>query len=246
MSIRHAQRRRERSTAHEARIVARPTVHPEPDASIVFGLSRLRIPHAKDALLYVPGTYSPETPIALALMLHGAGGLAEHRIGLWRTQADEYGIIVIAAQSQRPTWDMIAGGYGPDIEAIDHALDHVFEQYAVDHGRVAIGGFSDGASYALSVGVTNGDLFTHIVAFSPGYLAPRAMRGNPQIYISHGASDKTLPIDRCSRRIVPNLREAGYDVTYHEFEGPHSVPESIAGESANWFITTQSNSLHQP
>ncbi len=31
-------------------------------------------------------------------------------------------------------------------------------------------GFSDGASYALSLGVPNGDLFTHIVAFSPGFM----------------------------------------------------------------------------
>ena len=33
-------------------------------------------------------------------------------------------------------------------------------------------GFSDGASYALSLGAANGDLFTHIAAFSPGFMRP--------------------------------------------------------------------------
>lgn len=39
---------------------------------------------------------------------------------------------------------------------------------AIDPAHVAIGGFSDGASCALSLGLVNGDLFTHVMAFSPG------------------------------------------------------------------------------
>jgi predicted esterase len=34
---------------------------------------------------------------------------------------------------------------------------------------LAVSGFSDGASYALSIGPANGDLFTHVMAFSPGF-----------------------------------------------------------------------------
>lgn len=38
-------------------------------------------------------------------------------------------------------------------------------------------GFSDGASYALSLGLPNGNLFSHIVAFSPGFMrAPTLVR----------------------------------------------------------------------
>lgn len=59
-----------------------------------------------------------------------------------------------------------AGDYGPDVEIMDRALAEVFGNCTVDSTHVAVEGFSDGASFALSVGLTNGDLFTHVIAFS--------------------------------------------------------------------------------
>ena len=46
---------------------------------------------------------------------------------------------------------------------------------------------------------------------------------------------RKLPIDRCSRRIVPQLERAGYEVRYREFEGGHVVPPAIARQAARWF-----------
>jgi len=106
-----------------------------------------------------------------------------------------------------------------------------------DPNHIAIAGFSDGASYALSVGVTNGDLFSHILAFSPGFIAPADQVGQPRCFISHGKSDTVLPIERCSRRIVLGLQQSGYDVLYREFEGAHTVPVAIAREGMQWFTT---------
>jgi flavin-binding protein dodecin len=37
------------------------------------------------------------------------------------------------------------------------------------------------------------------------------------------------------RRIVPRLRRAGYDVTYREFDGGHTVPPEIALDAASRF-----------
>ena len=130
---------------------------------------------------------------------------------------------------------MLVGGYGPDVEFIDRALEQTFDRLAVNAGRLAVEGFSDGASYALSLGLTNGDLFTHVIAFSPGFMAPAAQRGEPRLYISHGTRDEVLPIDSCSRRIAPQARRAGYDLRYHEFDGPHTVPPEIAREALGWF-----------
>jgi phospholipase/carboxylesterase len=65
---------------------------------------------------------------------------------------------------------------------------------AVDAGRLAVEGFSDGASYALSIGLTNGDLLTHVVAFSPGFASPVAYTGKPPVFVSHGTHDEVLPI----------------------------------------------------
>ena len=98
------------------------------------------------------------------------------------------------------------------------------------------GGFSDCASYALSLGLTNGDLFTHVVAFSPGFMAPAEEWDAPRVFVSHGAADTVLPVDRCSRRIVPALERAGYAVRYREFAGGHAVPPAIAREAIGWFL----------
>jgi phospholipase/carboxylesterase len=65
---------------------------------------------------------------------------------------------------------------------------------------------------------------------------PLHTRLEPHIYISHGTHDAVLPIERCSRRLVPILERAGYDVKYHEFDGPHTIPPDIAREAVEWFV----------
>jgi phospholipase/carboxylesterase len=125
----------------------------------------------------------------------------------------------------------LVGGYGPDVEFIDQALKQMFDRLPVDARRLAVTGFSEGASYVLSVGLPNGDLFTHVIAFSPGFASPAAYRGKPPVFVSHGTRDEVLPIDRCSRRIVPQLERAGYEVRYREFEGSHTVPQRVAREA---------------
>ncbi|MFL5350644.1 MAG: alpha/beta hydrolase, partial [Hyalangium sp.] len=146
------------------------------------------------------------------------------------------GFILVAPDSRGPTWDVIRREYGPDVEFIDQALSWIFERYAVDPEHIAIGGFSDGASYGVSLGISNGDLFTHVLAFSPGFAAPAEQHGEPQVFVSHGTQDMVLPIDPCSRRLVPRLQAVGYDVLYREFDGPHTVPTEIAREAVQWFL----------
>lgn len=200
------------------------------------GLRPLGLGARRDGLLYVPKGYQEERPVPLVVMLHGAGGNARHALSPWQKFSDEAGVLLLAPESRGPTWDIIAeDNYGQDVAFIDRALAYVFERYAVDPARIALEGFSDGASYALSLGLTNGDLFTHVVAFSPGFLAPAAQQGEPGLYISHGVKDEVLRIGPCSRRIVPRVQGAGYTVLYREFDGPHTVPEDIASEALAWF-----------
>ena len=217
----------------EGRLRARPAE--ASDGAAPTGLQMLELDGARDGYLYAPAGYRPERPAPLVVLLHGAGEDARDSLALLRAQADEAGLILIALSSRGPTWDFIGGGYGPDVAAIDRALEEAFSSCTVDPGRVAAGGYSDGASYALSLGIANGDLFTHIMAFSPGFMAPVGQVGSPRIFVSHGARDGWLPIERCSRRIVPQLERAGYDVTYREFDGPHVVPPVIGREATEWF-----------
>jgi phospholipase/carboxylesterase len=58
-------------------------------------------------------------------------------------------------------------------------LEETFSRYAVDPARLAVGGFSGGASYALSLGSDTGHLFTYVLAFSPGFMAPAGQAGVP-------------------------------------------------------------------
>ena len=75
------------------------------------------------------------------------------------------------------------------------------------------------------------------MAFSPGLMEPLAARGKPRIFISHGTSDSTMPIDDTSRKFVPRLKALGYDVTYREFDGPHTINPDEARTAFKWFLT---------
>lgn len=219
--------------ARAGRLMARPG---QPNDGAQPGLHPLGLERDRDGLLYVPSSYRPDRPAPIAVMLHGAGGNARHGLAPLLDLADSVGLILLAPDSRRQTWDVLFGQFGPDIAFIDRALEQTFRAYFVDPSRVAVGGFSDGASYALSVGITNGELFTHVIAFSPGFMAPAAQKGQPRLFISHGTRDEVLPIAACSRKIVPEVQRAGYDVLYREFNGTHTVPSEIAQEGLDWFV----------
>ncbi len=231
--------------AAEGILRSRPA-SPDQAGEATAGVQPLCLVAERDVLLYIPTAYAVDKPARLVVLLHGAGGVAKHGLSLLQELADEANLMLLAPSSRRQTWDVIHGQYGPDVALIDRALEFVFERYAVEPSRLAVGGFSDGASYALSLGMINGDLFSHILAFSPGFAAPPSQQGQPSIYVSHGTRDQVLPINSCSRRLVPILNDAGYDITYHEFDGPHTVPPEIALEALNWFLdgTAPTNTLH--
>src|SRR4051812_24394536 len=127
------------------------------------GIEALRLGRSGRAWVRVPGT--PERPAAAPVLvaLHGAGGSASDMLALIGDVADRHGVLVLAPQSTRGTWDVILGGYGPDVRLIDAALSALLAGYLVDPARLAICGFSDGASYAGSLGIANGDVFGHVL-----------------------------------------------------------------------------------
>jgi predicted esterase len=226
----------EKNQRQQGRLRSRPTQTPVGKAPV--GLRVLESDDdSADGYLYVPPGRRAEDASPLVLLLHGAGEDARDGLAQLRGQADEAAIVLLALSSRGPTWDWLLarGRYGADLAAIDRALELAFSRCKVDPARVALAGYSDGASYALSLGLANGDLFSHVLAFSPGFLAPAGQTGSPRVFVSHGTRDGWLPIDHCSRRIVPRLERAGYEVRYREFEGGHVVPPAIAREAATWF-----------
>jgi phospholipase/carboxylesterase len=214
----------------DGRVTAR---HRKAARTSASGTRALGLESGRDATLAMPAKI-PDTPLPLLVLLHGAGGSAAGILRRLGSAADAAGVAVLAPDSRDDTWDAIRGGFGPDVRFLSRALDRVFESVSVDPARIAIGGFSDGATYALSVGLTNGDLFRRILAFSPGFIVGDRLQGTPKIFVSHGTADRVLPIDRCSRVLVPALQKRGYDVIYREFEAGHEVPANIASEGMAW------------
>ena len=197
------------------------------EAPMPAGLHLLADDRDPESALYVPsGTGDAALP--LVVLLHGATSRPENVLPVLREQAERGSFLLLAPKSRDYSWDIIGGGFGPDIAVLDRLLSRVFEHFAVDPARIALAGFSDGASYALSVGLINGELFSRILAFSPGFLVPGRRSGKPAVFISHGRADTVLPIQRCSRRIVPQLQAGGYEVDYREFAGGHTVPPELA------------------
>lgn len=216
--------------ANDGRLKARPI----PRVRTMAGAPpSLGLGGARDAVLQLPAN-ADRGPIPLLVLLHGAGGSGERFLTRFGQIPRDAGVAVAAPDSRAQTWDAILGGYGSDVEFLDRTLARVFERVEVDPGRIAIGGFSDGATYALSLGLINGDLFGKIVAFSPGFVVDGRTYGTPRIFVSHGVADNILPIDRCTRVIVPKLRAKGHDVIVREFNGGHELPEAIAREGILW------------
>jgi phospholipase/carboxylesterase len=216
--------------SRDGRLAARPGVIV---ATTATGTDRLEIGGRRDAVLRVPSG-AAGGPLPLLVLLHGAGGSGEGMLRRLGSAPDAAGVAVLAPDSRDSTWDAIRSGFGADIAFLDRALARTFERVAIDPARVAVGGFSDGASYALSLGAINGDLFRKVVAFSPGFMVGGAAHGRPEFFVSHGTADPILPIDRCSRLIVPQLQSRGYKVTFREFDGRHEVPPDIAAEAMRW------------
>jgi phospholipase/carboxylesterase len=225
--------RGEASWADTGRLSARPKNN---SATSAPGTRPLGLDRTRDAILHVPPS-AGALSLPLLVLFHGAGGTGERLLRRFTAIADEIGVAVLAPDSRAATWDAIGGSFDRDVAFIDRALDRVFATVDVDGGRVAAGGFSDGATYALSLGLINGDLFRRIVAFSPGFVVDASIYGKPRIFVSHGTADPILPIDRCSRVIVSALRRRGYDVDYREFDGGHEVPRPIARESMTWIAS---------
>jgi phospholipase/carboxylesterase len=202
----------------DARPVAAPAALPYPP-----GIRNLQLgPHAQVQLVVPDG---PPRPRKLLVFFHGAGGTAAQGVALVGDPAAARDAVVLAPSSVASTWDLIAGGLGRDVAVLDAALEQVFARQPVT--GVAFGGFSDGASYALSLGLANGDLAEAVLAFSPGFAVPPRRVGRPRVWISHGTDDRVLPVARCGRRLARELDAGGYDVTYEEFDGGHVVPPDL-------------------
>ena len=226
------------ATAELGRIVT-PVQSPAQTGSA--GLQKLS---NRNGLIYVPANHSE--PLPLLILLHKSGGSPKEWFAGGESlapYAEKGRFIVLAPESPSPSWGTGPKTWGYDYVAINRGLEEAFARCAIDRNRIAIGGFSDGASYALSLGLANGDVFGYVVAFSPGFIVKAHARGRlgrnnevqiPLVYIAHGTADNVLPIASTSRIFASSLKKNGYTVEFHEFSGTHHLSRQVVDQAMIW------------
>ena len=190
----------------------------------------------RDAILQVPAGIDPRRPTPLVVLFHGGGGSAERILPMLAAHADARNFLLLAPQSLFPTWDLVIAGHGPDRERLEAALAEVASRFLLDPSRLAFAGHSDGGSYALSTGLTNGDVVTHVVASSAGFLSVQVQAGAPRVFVSHGTRDAQIAVAHGGRSHAAQLERAGYDTTYVEYDGPHAYDPAVVAQAVDFFL----------
>jgi phospholipase/carboxylesterase len=187
-----------------------------------------------DGLLLVPSRYDGSRDWPLLVFLHGARTRGAPIADFLQPLVEQAGVLVLLPEARTARWDLVDGEPGRDVAFIDRAMQLVFTRYRIDRSRVAIGGFSDGASYALSLGLGRGELFTHVVALSPGFYRDLGRRGQPRVFLAHAPDDRVLPIEETGRPLVRALERAGLSVTFREFQGGHVIESTVVEAAFAW------------
>ena len=208
--------------------------HAAPQQSIATGLRPLNLGASRDGQLFVPSTYSPAKPIPLVVLFHGFGGASGNWFGSYDDRGEAAGYAMLAIDSRLADWDLNLAGYGSDLTFLNQALAFTFDRVAIDPDRMAVAGFSAGAAYALGIGLTNGDFFSKVIAYTPVDMSGIDAHGTPRVFVSHGTRDGTAPPELSSRQFVGQLRAAGYDVEFIQFDGGHLVPQRISDHAFEW------------
>jgi phospholipase/carboxylesterase len=211
-----------------------------------------------EAFAFIPASVRQGRPAPLVVLLHGAGGRPADMIAPFRAEAEREGIVLVAPASRADSWDMIVGlredsetarrtraatGTAPrlvdDPPRVRAAMAEIGRRVAIDPRRVALAGFSDGASYALTLGPLNPRVFPVILAFSPGMaFLPKEYAGRQRVFVAHGRQDRILPFRHASGNIVPDLRRTGLAVTFRPFDGGHQLPAAIRREAFTFLLAS--------
>jgi len=205
--------------------------------TLPIGVSRV----GEAAFAYRPaGAGSGSLP--LIVLLHGATGDAGGFIEQFTRVADRHGALLLAPQSIGRTWDLKPGrkgqaSFGADAGTLDHALTELFAKAPVDPDRVVLLGFSDGASYALSLGIINPQLFRGVVALSPGFaVVSGSVDTRQRLFIAHGRRDRILPFANTRDGVAEGLQRAGFDLRTHWFGGGHEIHPAALDEGINFVL----------
>ena len=208
----------------------------------------------ESAFFYRPAAIS-NSPRPLIVLFHGAGMSARDFLDGVRAEADRCSCLLLSVQSAGATWDTIGlvgaaskNGmaardqlFGADTGRVEQALSVALRAADADRRAVVLAGFSDGASYALSLGLANPAIVGGVIAFAPGFhLEPAAINPRQRLFIAHSPTDKILSFERTRNDTVASLRKAGFDLEFRTFGGGHRVDRALLSDGVDYVLGRRS------
>jgi poly(3-hydroxybutyrate) depolymerase len=200
----------------------------------------------------LPSTYSATKPYPVVFQFHPLGGSAQQALTEYRISTGLPDAIYVTPQgltdsSGNAGW---ANTGGVDITFTKQMLSTVQSTYCVDNTRIFSVGFSYGGMMSFAVGCELSDTFRAIAPMSGALYSDFNCKGTGHpiaMFGTHGLNDTTVPIadgeaarnkillqNHCGTTTVPNSVDAscvdyqgcdaGYPVTWCEFNGTHMPP----------------------
>ncbi|HYQ42086.1 MAG TPA: Ricin and poly(3-hydroxybutyrate) depolymerase fusion [Polyangiaceae bacterium] len=199
----------------------------------------------------LPKNYNASTPYRLVFQFHPWGGSADQALTMYQLNSGLPDSIFVTPQgldagNNGPGW---ANTNGQDIAFTKAMLADVKGKYCVDSARIFSVGFSYGGMMSFALGCEMSDTFRAIAPMSGALYSDPSCKGTgPHVAMwgSHGLNDTVVPIDNgraardkilqenhCGTTTTPvepspcvkyEGCDAGYDVTWCEWDGPHGIP----------------------
>lgn len=224
--------------------LALPIAHEAPSATepVQTGNGRITLGEDLRAFLMVPRQLDPSRTYPLVVVLHGAGRQDELLFKGLQGEADRRDAIFLIPRSYQMTWDMIAGGNDADLRFLAYCLRWIYQRYPIDPARQALLGFSDGASYALAIGLSNPKLFSAVMAWAAGFLAIdtnnlTADDRKPRLFVEYGDQDPLFPYEAVALPMRDALVKIGYPLVFRTDEGGgHWPSRRFQPDALDWFF----------
>ncbi len=199
------------------------------------------------AILLTPDEIDPDRRYPLFTVLHGAGRQDEMLAKAYRDEPAKRNAFFLIPRSVMPTWDLIASGERFDLDFLEYAYDLIYRRYPIDPLQQVLIGYSDGASYGLSVGLCNSTMFSAVMVWAAGFVVldpptselfrEGVPEPRPRIYLEYGTHDELFDFETVALRMRDNLTESGFDVTFSVDEGGRHWPSgTFQAEALDWYF----------
>ncbi|WP_350307495.1 alpha/beta hydrolase [Photorhabdus viridis] len=180
-------------------------------------------------------------PMPVIIFLHGAAHADGGALAYLLQSVNSRRFILLAPSAHRDSWDILRGGWGPDITSVNRLLNWLRARYRVNDEGISVMGFSDGASYALSLGLRS-PAIARIAALSPGFYLGNLRQDLP-VFIGHGVNDAVLPYSG-ALRIKAEFESGGSEVSFVSHKMGHSCPDESIKAALTFCLCINAKGKH--